>query len=83
MLKTAFELLSESGVGGFTIDEVTRHSGVAKTINYQQWPTRAAVVIGACSRITAKQQVRDTLDALRSGANPANFPSMSRRTINW
>lgn len=60
VLTTAFELLSESGVSGFTIDEVARRSGVAKTTIYRHWPTRAALVIDACSRITAEQQVPDT-----------------------
>lgn len=60
VLTTAFELLSESGVGGFTIEEVARRSGVAKTTIYRHWPTRAALVIEACSRITSEQQVPDT-----------------------
>src|ERR1039458_3180617 len=35
VLTTAFELLSEGGVGGFTVDEVARRSGVAKTTIYR------------------------------------------------
>lgn len=60
VLTTAFELLSESGVGGFTIEEVARRSGVAKTTIYRHWTTRAALVIDACSRMTTEQQVPDT-----------------------
>jgi AcrR family transcriptional regulator len=60
VLTTAFELLSESGVGGFTVDEVARRSGVAKTTIYRQWPTREALVIDACSQISAEQEVPDT-----------------------
>ena len=60
VLTTAYELLSESGVAGFTIDEVARRSGVAKTTIYRHWPTREALVIDACSRITAEQEVPDT-----------------------
>ena len=60
VLTTAFALLSESGVGGFTVDEVARRSGVAKTTIYRQWPTREALVLDACSRITAEQDVPDT-----------------------
>ena len=55
VLATAFELLSESGVGGFSVDEVARRSGVAKTTIYRQWPTREALVLDACSRISAEQ----------------------------
>jgi AcrR family transcriptional regulator len=60
VLTTAFELLSRSGVGGFTVDEVARRSGVAKTTIYRQWPSREALVIDACSRISAEQEVPDT-----------------------
>jgi AcrR family transcriptional regulator len=60
VLRTTFELLSESGVGGFTVDEVARRSGVAKTTIYRHWPTRAALVIDACSQISAEQEAPDT-----------------------
>jgi AcrR family transcriptional regulator len=60
VLTTTFELLSEGGVGGFTVDEVARRSGVAKTTIYRHWPTREALVIDACSRISAEQEVPDT-----------------------
>jgi AcrR family transcriptional regulator len=60
VLTTAFDLLSESGVGGFTIDEVARRSGVAKTTIYRHWPSREALVIDAASRISAEQEIPDT-----------------------
>lgn len=60
ILTTAFELLSESGVGRFSVDEVARRSGVAKTTIYRHWPTREALVVEACSRISAEQHVPDT-----------------------
>jgi AcrR family transcriptional regulator len=60
VLTTAFDLLSESGIGGFTIDEVARRSGVAKTTIYRHWPSREALVIDAASRISAEQEVPDT-----------------------
>ena len=60
VLTTAFELLSESGVGGFTVDEVSRRSGVAKTTIYRHWPSREVLVIDAASRISAEQEVPDT-----------------------
>lgn len=59
VLTAAFELLSESGVGGFSVDEVARRSGVAKTTIYRHWPTREALVIDACSRISAEQKAPD------------------------
>src|SRR5450755_227584 len=60
VLTTTFELLGESGVGGFTVDEVARRSGVAKTTIYRHWPSREALVIDACSRISDEQEVPDT-----------------------
>jgi AcrR family transcriptional regulator len=60
VLTTTFELLGESGVGGFTVDEVARRSGVAKTTIYRHWPSREALVIDAASRISAEQEVPDT-----------------------
>ncbi|QHT62848.1 TetR/AcrR family transcriptional regulator [Paenibacillus lycopersici] len=60
ILTTAFELLSEGGVTSFTVDEVARRSGVAKTTIYRHWPTREALVIDACSRMIAEQETPDT-----------------------
>jgi AcrR family transcriptional regulator len=60
VLATAFELLSQSGVSGFTVDEVASRSGVAKTTIYRHWPTREALVLDAASRISAEQAVPDT-----------------------
>jgi len=60
VLTAAFELLGESGVGGFAVDEVARRSGVAKTTIYRHWPTREALVLEAASRISAEQPVPDT-----------------------
>jgi AcrR family transcriptional regulator len=47
-------------VGGFTVDEVARRSGVAKTTIYRHWPSREALVIDACSRIIDEQEVPNT-----------------------
>ena len=60
VLTTAFDLLSEGGVASFTVDEVARRSGVAKTTIYRHWPTREALVIDACSRMIAEQETPDT-----------------------
>ena len=60
ILTAAFELLSDGGIGGFSVDEVARRSGVAKTTIYRHWPTREALVIDACSRISAEQETPDT-----------------------
>jgi AcrR family transcriptional regulator len=59
VLTATFELLYEGGVGGFSVDEVARRSGVAKTTIYRHWPTREALVIDACSQISAEQDIPD------------------------
>ena len=60
VLTTAFDLLSQSGIGGFSVDEVARRSGVAKTTIYRHWPSREALVLDAASRISAEQAVPDS-----------------------
>lgn len=60
VLATSSELLYESGVGGFSVDEVARRSGVAKTTIYRHWPSREALVLDACSTIAADHDVPDT-----------------------
>jgi len=51
VLAAALDLLTESGLGELTIDDVSRRSGVAKTTIYRHWPNRAALVIDACLRM--------------------------------
>jgi AcrR family transcriptional regulator len=60
VLATTVELLLESGVAGVSVDEVSRRSGVAKTTIYRHWPTKAELVIDACSQISTAQAVPDT-----------------------
>lgn len=44
MLAAALDVLLESGIPGFTIDEVVARSGVAKTTIYRWWPSRQALL---------------------------------------
>ena len=60
VLRATSELLTESGLGGVSVEEVSRRSGVAKTTIYRHWATRADLVIDACSQISTKQDVPDT-----------------------
>lgn len=59
-MTAAFDILSQSGIGGFSIDEVARRSGVAKTTIYRHWASREALILDAASRISAEQPVPDT-----------------------
>ena len=60
VLRVTLELLTESGLGGVSVDEVSRRSGVAKTTIYRHWPTRSDLVMEACSQISTQQEVPDT-----------------------
>ena len=60
VLTATFSLLAETGLGGVSVDEVSRRSGVAKTTIYRHWPTRSALLLDACSKLTARPEAPDT-----------------------
>jgi AcrR family transcriptional regulator len=60
VLKVTAELLTETGLGGVSVDEVARRSGVAKTTIYRHWPARSDLLIEACSQLGTEQEVPDT-----------------------
>lgn len=61
VLAATLELLNEGGLGGVSVDDVSRRSGVAKTTIYRHWATRSDLVIDACSQlITDQAEVPDT-----------------------
>src|SRR6266481_1217839 len=60
VLAATHELLFEAGLGGVTVDEVSRRSKVAKTTIYRHWSTRTALLLDACSKMGTKSEVPDT-----------------------
>lgn len=56
VLTATLDLLTETGLGELTIDDISRRSGVAKTTIYRHWANRSALVIDACSRMNDGQQ---------------------------
>jgi AcrR family transcriptional regulator len=60
VLAATFQLLGEQGLGGASVDEVSKRSGVAKTTIYRHWPSRTALLIEACSSMGTRPQVPDT-----------------------
>jgi AcrR family transcriptional regulator len=60
VLATTYQLLTEAGISGLSVDEVARRSGVAKTTIYRHWPSRSALVLDACSKLGAKREAPDT-----------------------
>jgi AcrR family transcriptional regulator len=47
VLTSALEVIAEVGVGGFTIDAVAKHSGVAKTTIYRHWDSGNHLLLDA------------------------------------
>ena len=72
-LAAAYELMTESGLSGVSVDEVSRRSGVAKTTIYRHWPSRSALLLEACMQFAPRLQtpntgsLRDDLTALALG----------------
>jgi AcrR family transcriptional regulator len=60
VLAETYKLLSEGGIGGVSIDEVSRRSGVSKTTIYRHWPSRSALLLDACSTIGNEPVAPDT-----------------------
>ena len=60
VLTETYKLLWEEGLGGASVDEVSRRSGVSKTTIYRHWPSRTALLLDACSKIGTKPQAPNT-----------------------
>jgi len=86
VLAETYRQLAASGIGGVSIDEITRHSGVSKTTIYRHWPSRSALLIDACSRLGGAMEAPDTgslegdlqrlLTALADQLSSANWSSV-------
>lgn len=90
VLAATYKLMWEGGIGGVSIDEVARRSGVAKTSIYRHWPSRSALLLDACSRLGNAPEVPDTgtlkgdltvlalrlAEQLRNARWPAILPSI-------
>lgn len=60
VLAETYRQLSQTGLAGVSIDEVSRASGVSKTTIYRHWPSRAALLIDACSKLSGAPAAPDT-----------------------
>jgi len=59
VLAETYRQLALNGIGGVTIEEISRHSGIPKTTIYRHWPSRSALLIDACSRFGSEPEVPD------------------------
>jgi len=62
VLAETYRQLSESGIGGVSIDEISRRSGVSKTTIYRHWPSRSALLLDACANLGAPAPLPNTGD---------------------
>lgn len=60
VLAASVELLEDNGISGFSIDEVVRRSGVAKTTIYRHWPSRESLIVDACAQLDVRYATPDT-----------------------
>jgi AcrR family transcriptional regulator len=59
VLSATYQLLSEAGLAGASVDAIARRSGVAKATIYRHWPTRSALLLDACSKLGGKSDIPD------------------------
>ena len=62
VLGVTLEMLYANGLGGVSVDEVSRRSGVAKTTIYRHWKTRSDLLIDACSQLITQQNEKNVPD---------------------
>lgn len=60
MLDAATELALDVGIRAFTVDELARRSGVAKTTIYRHFPSKNELIITALDGVTPIPEVPDT-----------------------
>lgn len=65
VLAETYRQLSQGGVGGVSIDAISRRSGVSKTTIYRHWPSRSALLLEACASFGSPAALPDT-GSLRS-----------------
>jgi AcrR family transcriptional regulator len=75
VMATTYELLSEEGLAGVTVDAVARRSGVAKTTIYRHWPSREALLLDACAQMGPHFDIPDT------GSFPRDLRALVQRLV--
>jgi AcrR family transcriptional regulator len=78
-----FQLMTETGVGGVSIDEVSRRSGVAKTTIYRHWPSRSALLLDACARLRQRTPAPDTGSLEGDVSALAGYLAEQLKTARW
>jgi len=64
--EAAAELLSERGIGGFSVEAVAARAGVAKTTIYRRWPTKEQLVVAVVAGLKAPADVAAPGESVRA-----------------
>ena len=75
VMDTTYQLLSEEGLAGVTVDAVARRSGVAKTTIYRHWPSREALLLDACAQMGPHFDIPD------GGSLPKDVSALAQRVV--
>lgn len=59
-MDSAFALMVETGIRGFSVREVARRSGIPKSSIYRRWPTRGELLAAVLSRLSTNGSAPDT-----------------------
>lgn len=60
ILRAAFDLLGELGIGQITVDAVAARAGVGKATIYRRWPSKGRLIVQAMSSVGEAPAVPDT-----------------------
>lgn len=60
ILDSAFALMVETGIRGFSVREVARRSGIPKSSIYRRWPTRGDLLAAVLARLSTNGSTPDT-----------------------
>lgn len=60
IMAAVFDVISECGFGGFTVEAVAERAGVGKATIYRRWATREDLIGAAAERILVTQEPPDT-----------------------
>jgi AcrR family transcriptional regulator len=60
VLSATIAVLTTSGYGGFTLEEVARQAGTTKPAIYRRWPDRQRLVLDALGRRLGQRRAPDT-----------------------
>lgn len=77
ILESAYNLMLESGIRGFSVREVARRAGVPKSSIYRRWSTRAELLAAVLARFGSEQS-----EAPNTGSVRGDLEAMVREQIS-